>query len=102
MTAEPDFPDGVAIPMLTGADQPTVRPMRAEDAVAIVAMARALAAAVDDPEPKLTGADLIRDGVAPGRWFACFVAEASGAPVGYALACKTFEAHTGNRRLWLG
>jgi GNAT superfamily N-acetyltransferase len=33
--------------------------------------------------------------------FECLVAELDGQPVGCALICRGFEAHTG-RRLWLG
>ena len=76
--------------------------MRPEDAPAVVAMARALAAAVDDPEPQLTPADLIRDGTGAERWFDCLVAETDGRLVAYALLCKGFEAHTAKRRLWIG
>jgi GNAT superfamily N-acetyltransferase len=81
---------------------PTVRAMRPQDAGAIVAMARALAAAVGDPPPKLTQADLIRDGTGSERWFDRLVAEVAGHPVAYALVCKGFEAHTASKRLWLG
>jgi GNAT superfamily N-acetyltransferase len=82
--------------------RPYVRAMRPQDAADIVAMARELAAAVDDPEPKLTEADLMRDGAGPERWFDCLVAEVAGHLVAYALVCKGFEAHTARRRLWLG
>jgi GNAT superfamily N-acetyltransferase len=83
-------------------NRPTVRAMRPEDAAAIVDMARALAAAVGDPEPGLTEADLLRDGTGPERWFDCLVAEVAGGLVAYAVTCKAFEAHTASRRLWLG
>jgi diamine N-acetyltransferase len=76
--------------------------MRPEDATAVIAMARALAAAVDDPEPQLTPADLIRDGTGGERWFDCLVAEMAGQLVAYVLLCKGFEAHTAKRRLWIG
>jgi GNAT superfamily N-acetyltransferase len=82
--------------------RPIVRAMRPQDAADIVAMARELAAAVEDPEPKLTQADLMRDGAGPERWFDCLVAEVAGHLVAYALVCKGFEAHTAKRRLWLG
>ena len=79
-----------------------VRSMRPEDAPAVVAMARALAAAVDDPEPPLAPADLVRDGSGPQAWFDCLIAELAGHPVAYAVLCKGFEAHTAKRRLWIG
>lgn len=81
---------------------PIVRVMRPQDAAAVTAMARALAAAVGDPAPKLTEADLIRDGAGPERWFDCLVAEVAGRVAAYALVCRGFEAHTASKRLWLG
>ena len=47
----------------------TIRPMVAADAAAVAAMARELAAALDDPEPVLDPNDLMRDGTGPERWF---------------------------------
>jgi len=80
----------------------TIRVMRREDAVSIVAMARELAASVADPAPALTVSDLTRDGFGPERWFDCLVAEAGNRMVGYVLFCRGFEAHTARRRLWIG
>jgi GNAT superfamily N-acetyltransferase len=80
----------------------TARLMRTEDAAVVVDMARALASTVGDPMPVLTVDDLVRDGLGLDRWFDCFVAELKGALVGYALASKGYEAHTGKKRLWLG
>lgn len=76
--------------------------MRTEDAAVIVDMARALASTVGDPIPKLTADELVRGGLGPDRWFDCFVAELKGASVGYVLASRGYEAHTGKKRLWLG
>jgi len=76
--------------------------MRHEDAAAVAEMARELAVAVGDAEPKLSASDLVRDGLGQERWFECMVAEVDGKLVGYVLMCKGFEAHTGKRRLWLG
>ena len=42
--------------------------------------------------------DLLDD----ARWGDCFIAERGGSPAAYALACRSFEIHTGQRRLWLG
>jgi GNAT superfamily N-acetyltransferase len=80
----------------------TVRPMRPEDATAVVSMAIELAAAVGDPAPTLSESDLIRNSSGPERWFDCLVAELGGQLMGYAVFCKGFEAHTGRKRLWLG
>jgi hypothetical protein len=46
----------------------TVRPMEAADADVVAAMARELAAALDDPAPVLSPSDLLRDGMGPERW----------------------------------
>jgi GNAT superfamily N-acetyltransferase len=82
--------------------RPIIRGLRPQDAAEIVHMARELAAAVGDPEPRLAAADLIRDGAGPERWFDCLVAEAAGRLEAYALVCKSFEAHTARKRLWIG
>jgi GNAT superfamily N-acetyltransferase len=79
-----------------------VRAMRPADAAGVIEMARELAAAVGDPEPRLAEADLLGDGTGAERWFDCLVAELAGSVVAYALLCKGFEAHTASRRLWLG
>jgi GNAT superfamily N-acetyltransferase len=81
---------------------PYVRAALPADAEVIAVMAAELAAAVEDPRPDFDAARFIRDGFGPDRWFECLVAEIEGQPVGYALMCRGFEAHTGKRRLWLG
>jgi GNAT superfamily N-acetyltransferase len=72
-----------------------------QDADAIVVMARELAAAVKDPPPPLDAARFLGTAFGPERWCDGFVAEQGTALVGYALVCRSFEAHTGERRLWL-
>src|SRR5579864_6664529 len=79
----------------------TIRPMVTGDAAAVAAMARELAAALDDPDPVLDPSDLVRDGTGPERWFDCLVAEIGGRAIGYAMVCRGYEAHIGKRRLWL-
>jgi GNAT superfamily N-acetyltransferase len=79
----------------------TIRPMAEGDATAVAAMARELAAALDDPEPLLDPIDLIRDGTGPERWFDCLVVDLDGRVIGYAMVCRGYEAHTGKRRLWV-
>ena len=79
-----------------------VRLAEPADAEAIVAMARRLAAVVDDPPPDVDRARLVRDATGPRPWFECFVAESGRKLVGYVLVCRGFEAHTGRRRLWIG
>ena len=74
--------------------------MTPADAVTVVAMASSLAEAVDDPPPRLTAETLLR-ATAEG-WCECFVAELRHEIAGYALVSRSYEAHTGQRRLWLG
>ncbi|MBV8427511.1 MAG: GNAT family N-acetyltransferase [Hyphomicrobiales bacterium] len=80
-----------------------VRPAHPKDMGAVSAMARALADHVDDPDPG-DGADaLIRSGFGAERWFECLVVETEGDKlVGFALACRRYEAHRGRRSLWIG
>lgn len=79
----------------------TIRPMAGGDAAAVAEMARELAAVLDDPEPALDPNDLVRDGTGPERWFDCLVAEVDGRLIGYAMVCRSYEAHMAKRRLWL-
>ena len=79
-----------------------VRTALPSDAEVVVVMAAESAAAVEDPAPDFDTARFVRDGFGPDRWFECLVVEVGGEPVGYALICRGFEAHTGKRRLWLG
>jgi GNAT superfamily N-acetyltransferase len=79
-----------------------VRRAEEKDAVSILDMARELAAAVEDPAPRIDVARLVGDLLDDARWGECFIAERGGAPAAYALACRSFEIHTGQRRLWLG
>ena len=65
-------------------------------------MARELAHDLHDPRPAITPEVLLRDGLGPERWFDCWIAEVDQELAGYALTCRSFEAHTGRRRLWLG
>jgi ribosomal protein S18 acetylase RimI-like enzyme len=62
-------------------------------------MARHLSAALCDPRPAVTGESLEPLLLGPSRWGECFVASLRGKPVGYVLASRNFEAHTGKRQL---
>jgi GNAT superfamily N-acetyltransferase len=75
--------------------------MEAADADVVAAMARELAAALDDPAPVLSPSDLLRDGMGPERWFDCLVAVVAHEVAGYAMVCRSYEAHIGKRRMWL-
>src|SRR5262249_21282003 len=81
---------------------PYIRTALPADAEVVVAMAAELAAAGEGPAPNFDAARFVRDGFGPDRWFECLIAEIEHEPVGYALICRGFEAHTGKRRLWLG
>src|SRR5579872_3632978 len=96
-----DAPPRTAIAM-NSRGRPQVRAMQAADAAIVVAMAQELAAHVGDPPPALREADLVRDTSGPQRWGECFVVEIDGEIIGYAIACRAFEAHTGRTRLLLG
>jgi GNAT superfamily N-acetyltransferase len=83
-------------------DKILVRRAASADIAEILAMARELALAVEDPPPQIDAERFAANAFGPDRWCECFVAERSGALIAYALACRGFEAHTGQRRLWLG
>jgi GNAT superfamily N-acetyltransferase len=86
---------------LAGRDGVTIRPMRPADAAVVIAMAHELAAHVGDPPPTFRESDFVKDGTGAQPWFECLVAEIADEIVGYAIACRGFEAHTGKKRLWL-
>jgi GNAT superfamily N-acetyltransferase len=69
---------------------------------AVAALSRALAAHVDDPDPGSDSSMLLECGFGPDRWFECLVAEEANRIVAFALFCRIFEAHTREKRLWLG
>jgi GNAT superfamily N-acetyltransferase len=79
-----------------------VRPAVPEDASAIAALARDLAAHVGDPDPGADPSLLLECGFGADRWFECLVAADSERILGFALYCRRFEAHTRQRRLWIG
>jgi GNAT superfamily N-acetyltransferase len=70
--------------------------------VAVVELSRELAAHVDDPDPGSDASLLLDCGFGPDRWFECLVAEDGNCIVGFALFCRRFEAHTREKRVWLG
>jgi GNAT superfamily N-acetyltransferase len=69
---------------------------------AIAELSRELAAHVDDPDPGSEASLLSDCGFGSERWFECLVAADSDRIVGFALFCRRFEAHTRQKRLWLG
>ena len=62
-------------------------------------MAARLAAAVADPLPKISKRMLTTVLFGPERWAECIVAVDGGAIVGFIIASRYFEAHTGKRQL---
>jgi len=76
-----------------------VRRARRSDAGEIVRLADQLAAAVADPLPKLSKAALETVLFGRSRWSECFVAVDDRVVVGYAIASRSFEAHSGRRQL---
>ncbi|HLH95129.1 MAG TPA: GNAT family N-acetyltransferase [Xanthobacteraceae bacterium] len=79
-----------------------IRQASPDDMSAIVDLSRELAAHVEDPDPGSDMSLLLNYGFGTDRWFDCLVAEDDGRVVGFALFCRRFEAHTREKRLWLG
>jgi len=68
----------------------------------IAELSRELAAHVGDPDPGSDASLLSDSGFGNDRWFECFVAEEGSRILGFVLFCRRFEAHTRQKRLWLG
>jgi predicted N-acetyltransferase YhbS len=79
-----------------------VRQASRADMAAVAELSRELAAHVNDPDPGPDAAMLLDCGFGPDRWFECLIAEDENRVVGFALFCRRFEAHTREKRLWLG
>ena len=79
-----------------------IRQASFDDMAAIAELSRGLAAHVGDPDPGSDASLLSDSGFGHDRWFECFVAEEGGRIVGFVLFCRRFEAHTRQKRLWLG
>lgn len=82
--------------------KPIIRPMQPADAPGLAELARSLAAELMDPQPWLGPQELARGGAGAQPWFECLLADADGRLIGDGSFCRTFELHTGHRRLWLG
>src|SRR3954447_5337263 len=79
-----------------------IRQASPEDMAAVAGLSRVLAAHVNDPDPGSDVSLLLDGGFGPDRWFECLVAEDGNRIVGFALFCRRFEAHTREKRVWLG
>lgn len=77
-----------------------VRPAGRKDLAVIARMIAALAAHHGDPAA-VDVAVLRRDGLGAGRWIDLFVAEAAGAPIGYAMVHRWYRGAAGQRGLEL-
>ena len=80
----------------------TIRGVEPSDLPSVAALARLLAASVEDPDPGLGTADLFALSLGADPWFECLVALQDGLVVGFASFCKRFELHTRERVLWIG
>jgi predicted N-acetyltransferase YhbS len=79
-----------------------IREASFDDVAAIAELSRELAAHLGDPDPGSDASLLSDSGFGNERWFECFVAEEGSRIVGFVLFCRRFEAHTRQKRLWLG
>jgi GNAT superfamily N-acetyltransferase len=79
-----------------------IRQASFDDVAAIAELSRGLAAHLGDPDPGSDASLLSDSGFGNERWFECFVAEEGSRIVGFVLFCRRFEAHTRQKRLWLG
>ena len=79
-----------------------IRQASFDDMASIAELSRKLAANVADPDPGSDASLLSDSGFGNDRWFECFIAEEGSRIVGFCLFCRRFEAHTRQKRLWLG
>ncbi len=77
------------------------RAARVEDAPALLALVRAMAAEQGDPTELIDAAALLRDVIAAPATF-CVVAERDHALIGYATAHPTYETGHAERGLYVG
>ena len=84
--------------------EPSLRIRQAsfDDMAAIAELSRKLAVHVGDPDPGSDASLLLDSGFGREQWFECVVAEEGSRILGFALFCRRFEAHTREKRLWLG
>jgi len=78
-----------------------IRPAEPRDAAAVVAMAAELSASQGKPPRSFSEADFRRDGFGCAAAFSCLIAEADGAPVGYALFHDSYDAEAGGRGVFV-
>lgn len=79
-----------------------VRNAGTADMAVVAELSRGLAAHVFDPDPGADVALLSSCGFGTDRWFECLVAVAGTRIVGFATYGRIFEAHTREKRLWVG
>jgi len=76
-----------------------IRRIRRSDLSRVARLVRALAAAVDDPAPRLSKAALETVLFGPRAWAEGHVAVAGSTIVGYAVVSRSFEPHTAKKQL---
>ena len=82
---------------------PAVRPARAEDAGAVVALAAMLNPQEEHATPQcLSPERLVADFLGPDPAGLLLVAEATGAVIGYATGLMTYESNFAQRGLYIG
>ena len=75
---------------------PLIRKARETDVAAVLAMVGQLARHHGD-EPRASSAGLERDLFGPAPWVTALVAEQGTSLLGYAILCRTYRAHSGER-----
>jgi GNAT superfamily N-acetyltransferase len=78
-----------------------IRSARPRDAAAVVAMAIELSRGEDKPPRDFDEDAFRRDGFGLRAAFSCLIAEVEGAPAGYALFHKAYDAESGQRGSFL-
>ena len=78
-----------------------IRAARRGDAAAVVAMAAELSRGEDKPPRGFDEATFRRDGFGFKAAFSCLIVEVDGAPAGYAIFHKAYDAESGQRGAFL-
>jgi GNAT superfamily N-acetyltransferase len=79
-----------------------VRTARPADMAEVGKLSRELAAHVLDPDPGNDVTPLSNCCFGPDRWIECLVAVMGTEIVAFATYCRIFEAHTREKRFWMG
>ncbi len=99
--ARPIAAQGMSTALTSSASRVRVRRMLSTDAAAVARLAREMALALAERDPELEPAELVRNGFSGDPWYEALVAERDGIVIGYIMACRRYEAHMNQRRLWI-